>query len=163
MRSSRVSRAIVYFLPSILNLNHIVVSLHSLKSIVLSRLRPRIGIPRRNVIARILLQRVGLRLRALRIELLGKLALGTTLRCLGSVLVVREYGQLSVLSKVLSTEFIAWAWCSKTVPLEAFTSKQSQPSSWAHASVACCGWTPRCIGMYAPRRLLRRRLWVRIR
>lgn len=55
-------------------------------SIVRPSLSPSICISCGDVIARILLQRVGLCLRALRIELLAKLALGTTLRCLGSVL-----------------------------------------------------------------------------
>ena len=76
-------------------LNHIVVSFHSLPLIVLSRLRSSICIPRCDVITRILLQCVGLCLRALRIELLAKLAFA--LRCLGSFLVVREHGQLSVM------------------------------------------------------------------
>ena len=76
-------------------LNHIVISFQNLQSIVLSHLRPRIGIPRGNIIARILLQRVGLCMRALRIELLAKLAFA--LRRLGSFLVVKEHGQLSVL------------------------------------------------------------------
>ena len=76
-------------------LNHIVVSFHGLPSIVLSRLRPSIGIPRCDVITRILLECVGLCLRALRIELLAKLAFA--LRRLGSFLVVKEHGQLSVL------------------------------------------------------------------
>ena len=70
------------------------MSFHSLPSIVLSRLRTSIGIPRCDVIARILLERIGLCLRALRIELLAKLAFA--LRCLGSFLVVREHSQLSV-------------------------------------------------------------------
>jgi hypothetical protein len=92
-----------HFLSSILNQNNIVMSFHRLGSIVLSRLRPRIGIPCGDVITRILLQRVGLRLRALRIELLAKFAFA--LRCLGSFLVVREHGQLSVLLlETLSTE-----------------------------------------------------------
>lgn len=68
---------------------------HSLQSIPLSCLRPRISVPRGHIIARVLLQRVGLCLRALRIELLAKLAFA--LRRLGSFLVVREHGQLSVL------------------------------------------------------------------
>jgi hypothetical protein len=136
------------------------MSFHRPKSIILSRLRPRIGIPRGDVIARILLQRVGLRLRALRIELLAKFAFA--LRCLGSFLVVRVTGQLSVLlSKTLSTEPVVWNQCVKTVPLVAITSKQSQPFSWAHASVACCDQAPWCIGMYAPQQLLRRRLWAK--
>jgi hypothetical protein len=92
-----------HFLSSILNQNHIVMSFHRLKSIVLSHLRPRISIPRGDVIARVLLQRIGLRLRALRIELLAKLAF--PLRCLGSFLVMREHGQLLVLLlETLSTE-----------------------------------------------------------
>ena len=76
-------------------MNHIVISFHIPQLIVLSRLRPRISIPRGDVIARILLQRVGLCLRALRIELLAKLAFA--LRRLGSFLVVKEHSQLSVL------------------------------------------------------------------
>jgi hypothetical protein len=96
MRKSRV-------LSSILNQNHIVMSFHRLRSIVLPHLRPRISIPRGDIIARILLQRIGLRLRALRIELLAKLAF--PLRCLRSFLVMREHGQLLVLLlETLSTE-----------------------------------------------------------
>jgi hypothetical protein len=86
---------------SILNQNHIVMSFHRSRSIVLSHLRPRIGIPRGDIIARVLLQRIGLRLRALRIELLAKLAF--PLRCLGSFLVMREHGQLLV--PLLETSF----------------------------------------------------------
>jgi hypothetical protein len=92
-----------YLVSSILNQNRIIMSFHRLKSIILSHLRPRIGNSRGDVIARILLQRVGLRLRALRIELLAKFAFA--LRCLGSFLVMREHGQLLVLFlKALSTE-----------------------------------------------------------
>jgi len=84
-------------------LNHIIVSFHIPRSIPLSRLRPRINIPRGDVITRVLLQSIGLCLRALRIELLAKLAFA--LRRLGSFLVVREHDQLSVLMlQVYSTE-----------------------------------------------------------
>jgi len=71
--AARVSYANVRFPPSSVFI-HIVMSSRSLLSIVLSHLRSRIGVPRCDVITRILLQCVGLRLRALCIELLAKFA-----------------------------------------------------------------------------------------
>lgn len=64
-------------------------------SIPLPSLRACIRISRGNVIARVLLERIGLCLGALRIELLAKLALGsTTLRCLGAFLEERALSAL---------------------------------------------------------------------
>ena len=116
-------------------LNHFIVSFHSLLSIVLSHLRPSISIPRCNVITRILLQRIGLRLRALRIELFAKLAFA--LRCLGSFLVVKERGQLSVsMLKMWFLEPAIRGWLLEAVVLGASRSKQSQPSASAHSFAA---------------------------
>ena len=94
LRSVRVSYANIKFLSVVFLVSYRRFVPHS-HSIVLSCLCPRISVPRGNIIARILLQRIGLRLRALRIELLAKLAFA--LRRLGSFLVVKEHGQLSVL------------------------------------------------------------------
>lgn len=49
--------------------------------------------------------------------------------------------------------------CARVVLVGAFTSKRSQPSSWAHAGVACSGRAPDYTDMYAPRRLLRQLPW----
>lgn len=49
--------------------------------------------------------------------------------------------------------------CARVVVPGTFTSKRSQPSSWAHASVACRDRAPDYIDMYAPRRLSRQLLW----
>ena len=136
-------------------LNHIVISFHIVASIPLPRLSTQISVPRRDIIARILLQSVGLCLRALSIELLAKLALGTTLRCFGSFLVSRAW---SARSPVILIAFRIARRVEDGLP-EAFTSRQSQPSSWAHATVACSYRNPVRIGMYAPRRLLRLLLW----
>jgi hypothetical protein len=58
--------------PNVVSFRHIV---YRLASIPLPRLRAGICISSRDVIARRLLQSIGLRLRALRIELFAKLAL----------------------------------------------------------------------------------------